>query len=43
MQGGLFDAQDDMLMVTLGGLLLTVVLTRWHDLSIDDLLERWRD
>ena len=38
-----FDAQADMLVVTLGGLLLTVVLARWHDLSIDDLLKRWRD
>ncbi len=37
MQGDPFDAQADMLMATLGGLLSTVVLRRWHDRSIDDL------
>ena len=40
MQGVLFDAQADMLMATLGALLDTTVLARWHDLSIDDLLKR---
>ena len=42
MQGDPFDAQADMLMATLGGLLSTVVLARWHDISIDDLLGRIR-
>ena len=40
MQGDPFDAQADMLMATLGGLLSTVVLRPWHDYSIDDLLKR---
>jgi putative membrane protein len=40
MQGDPFDAQADMLMATLGGLLSTVILARWHDVSIDDLLRR---
>ncbi|MCB1019881.1 MAG: DUF2238 domain-containing protein [Acidobacteria bacterium] len=37
MQGDPFDAQADMLMATLGGLLSAVVLARWHDRSMDKL------
>ncbi len=37
MQGDPFDAQADMLMATLGGLLSAVVLRRWHDASIAKL------
>ena len=40
MQGDPFDAQADMLMATLGGLLSTVILRPWHDRSIDKLLRR---
>ena len=40
MQGDPFDAQADMLMATLGGLLSTVVLRPWHDRSIDKLLRK---
>jgi putative membrane protein len=40
MQGDPFDAQADMLMATLGGLLSTVILRVWHDRSIDKLLRR---
>jgi putative membrane protein len=43
MQGDPFDAQADMLMAMLGGLLSTVILRPWHDRSIDDLLKRTRD
>lgn len=34
MQGDPFDAQADMLMATLGGLLSALVLARWHDRSM---------
>ena len=37
MQGDPFDAQADMLMATLGGLLSVVVLARWHDSSMNRL------
>ena len=40
MQGDPFDAQADMLMATVGGLLSTVVLRPWHDRSIDNLLHK---
>ena len=40
MQGDPFDAQADMLMATLGGLLSTGVLRPWHDRSIDKLLRK---
>jgi putative membrane protein len=38
MQGDPFDAQADMLMATLGGLLSAVVLARWHDRSMEKVL-----
>ena len=38
MQGDPFDAQADMLMATLGGLLSAVVLARWHDRSMRKVL-----
>jgi putative membrane protein len=38
MQGDPFDAQADMLMATLGGLLSAVVLARWHDRSMQKLM-----
>jgi putative membrane protein len=37
MQGDPFDAQADMLMATLGGLLSAVALARWHDRSMERL------
>lgn len=40
MQGDPFDAQADMLMATLGGVLSTVILRPWHDRSIDRLLRK---
>ena len=38
MQGDPFDAQADMLMATLGGLLSAVVLAGWHDRSMEKVM-----
>jgi len=40
MQGDPFDAQADMLMATLGGILAAVILRRVHDRSLTDLEHR---
>ena len=39
MQGDPFDAQADMLMATLGGLLSAVILARWHDRSMRKVMD----